>query len=144
MLARQKKQGTRNTVTPQLVCGVDIVEIERFARVLKTGGQQFLRRIYTEAELAFCANRLPQLAARFAAKEAISKALGTGIQGIDWREIEIVSDQYSCPFVSLYGGAAKKAEQNCIVTWAISLSHSQHVAIAFVIASRMETPNGFS
>jgi holo-[acyl-carrier protein] synthase len=144
MLARHKKQKTWKTATPQLVCGVDIVELERFARILKTGGQQFLHRIYTEAELAFCANRLPQLAVRFAAKEAISKALGTGIQGIDWGEIEIVSDQYGCPFVSLYGGAAEKAKQNCIVTWAISLSHSQHVAIAFVVASRMETSTGFS
>jgi len=118
-----------------LSCGVDVVELERFARILKVGGQQFLNRVYTEAELAFCAGRLPQLAARFAGKEAISKTLGTGIRGIHWRDLEVLSDQYGRPFVSLYGCAAARAKQMQLFTWTISLSHSPTFVIAFVLAS---------
>jgi|SRR5579859_1171284 len=120
--------------TPGVTCGVDIVELERFARILNVGGQQFLRCVYTEAEQTFCAGRLPQLAVRFAAKEAVSKALGTGIEGIDWGEIEIRSDRHGCLFVSLYGGAAVRAEQMQLNTWRVSLSHTQHFALAFVVA----------
>jgi holo-[acyl-carrier protein] synthase len=137
MQAKQRKRV--NSPISELVCGVDIVELERFARVLEVGGTRFLHRVYTKAELTFCAGRLPQLAVRFAAKEAISKALGTGIQGgIHWGEMEINSDLHGCPFVSLYGHAAARAEQMHIGTWAVSLSHSPHVAIAFVVASRMK------
>ncbi len=141
MQAKQRKCILSNCSVSELVCGVDIVEIERFARVLEVGGKRFLHRVYTESELTFCADRLPQLAVRFAAKEAISKALGTGIQGIHWGEMEIISDQHGCPFVSLYGRAAARAEQMRIVTWAVSLSHSPHFAIAFVVASRMKRPD---
>jgi holo-[acyl-carrier-protein] synthase len=118
-----------------LVCGVDIVELERFARILNVGGKQFLHRVYTRAELAFCAGRLPQLAVRFAAKEATAKALGTGIGEVDWNEIEVLVDHVGCPFVSLYGHASIRARQIGHLTWAVSLSHSPHLAIAFVIAS---------
>lgn len=120
---------------PALVCGVDIIELERFARILKVGGNQFLYRIYTEAEQAFCADRLPQLAVRFAAKEATAKALGTGIENISWNEIEILVNHSGCPFVSLYGDAAARAKQMLLSKWAVSLSHSPHLAIAFVVAS---------
>lgn len=145
MAAEQLEWMMSHKVSPEFVCGVDIVELDRFSRILKAGGESFLQRIYTESEQTYCANRLPQLAVRFAAKEAISKALGTGIGGgIHWGEIEIVSDQYGCPFVFLYGGAAEKAEHMRISTWAVSLSHSPHFAIAFVIASCGERFKNFS
>ncbi len=127
-------KGFPESLTP-FSCGVDVVELERFTRILKVGGQQFLKRVYTNAELVFCAGRLPQLAARFAGKEAISKALGTGMRGIHWGEMEVLSDQYGCPFVSLYGHAAVRAKQMHLFRWAISLSHSPTFVVAFVIAS---------
>src|SRR5579883_1614600 len=135
MYEYKKSHEMSGRVMPEMTCGVDIVEFERFTQTLKVGGQQFLSRVYTNAELAFCANRLPQLAARFAAKEAVAKALGTGIEGIAWDEIEVIADQSGCPFVSLYGNAATKAEQMQLSTWAVSLSHSSHFAVAFVVAS---------
>jgi holo-[acyl-carrier protein] synthase len=72
----------------QLASGVDIVEIERFSRYIELGGDRFLRRVYSTEELANCRGQVPRLAGRFAAKEAIAKALGTGIRGIGWREME--------------------------------------------------------
>jgi holo-[acyl-carrier protein] synthase len=123
---------------PTLVCGVDIVEIDHFARVLRVGGASFLRRVYTEAELQACAGRLPQLAVRFAAKEAISKALGTGLRGIHCYEMEILATLEGRPFVSLYGSAASRAEQMQICNWTVSLSHSSTFAVAFVIGSCLE------
>jgi holo-[acyl-carrier protein] synthase len=136
MERRSEKHMEAVESNPALVCGVDVIELERFARILKVGGGQFLRRVYTQAEQTLCADRLPQLAVRFAAKEALVKALGTGIRGIGWNEIEILVDQNGCPFVSLYEHAAARAEQMQLSIWAVSLSHSPHLAIAFVVASR--------
>jgi holo-[acyl-carrier protein] synthase len=118
-----------------LACGVDIVDIQHFTRVLKVGGDRFLQHIYTQAELAYCEGRPKQLAARFAAKEAIAKTLGTGIQGLSWLEMEVLSDHNGRPFVSLYGRARVKAEILGLIHWSISLSHSPTCVIAFVVAS---------
>ncbi|MBA2681647.1 MAG: holo-ACP synthase, partial [Ktedonobacteraceae bacterium] len=93
--------------------------------------------VYTDGELALCSDRVPQLAGRFAAKEAISKALGTGVRGIYWDEMEVLSDQYGCPFVSLYGRAAARAEHLRLCSWSVSISHSPTLAIAFVVALRL-------
>ncbi|CAI8007498.1 Holo-[acyl-carrier-protein] synthase [Geodia barretti] len=76
-----------------LVTGVDIIEIERVKRVYAHYGERFLRRIYTDAEAAYCRGRAPQLASRFAAKEAVMKLLGTGVRGVRWRDIEVVRGQ---------------------------------------------------
>jgi holo-[acyl-carrier protein] synthase len=86
--------------------GVDAVEIDRIARSLERFGERFLRRVYTEREVFYCRGRVPELAVRFAAKEAISKALGTGIRGIVWREMEILPDRRGKPLVYLHGAAA--------------------------------------
>ena len=72
-----------------LSVGVDIVELDRVESVLKRWGQRFLDRIFTPNEQAFSRRRIPQLAARFAAKEAVMKALGTGIRGVGWRDVEV-------------------------------------------------------
>lgn len=118
-----------------MVCGVDIVEIESIDQSIRVGGDQFLNRVYTSAELAFCRGRLPQLAARFAAKEAVSKALGTGMRGISWHDIEVVSNKRGHPSISLNGRAAILAERLHFYDWQISISHSPSFAIAFVIST---------
>lgn len=115
--------------------GVDIVEISRVRRVFERHPDRFLRRVFTENEVAHCRGRLPELAVRFAGKEAISKALGTGLRGIRWRDMEILPDRRGKPHVFLHGRAAARAEQLGLSTWAISLSHAQEYAVAFVVAS---------
>jgi holo-[acyl-carrier protein] synthase len=117
-----------------LSVGVDIVEIDRVAGVIARWGERFLRRIYTETELAYCRGRIPELAARFAAKEAITKALGTGILGLAWREMEIVADPLGKPLVRLYGRASARAAAIRLSDFAVSLSHSRDFAVAMVVA----------
>jgi len=114
--------------------GVDIIEIPRVAEALARWGDRFLRRVYTTQELVFCRGRVPELAARFAAKEAVSKALGTGMRGVAWREIEICPDRRGKPLVYLHGRARQRAEALGLDCFAISLSHSKEHAVAFVTA----------
>ena len=118
-----------------LSVGVDIVEIERIAKALARFGDRFLARIYTRAEVDHCRGRVAELAARFAAKEAISKALGTGIRGLTWQEMEILPDPLGQPQVYLHGSALERARALGLTDFAVSLSHSQEYAIAFVVAS---------
>lgn len=119
---------------PGLFCGTDLVELASFGRYLEVGGEHFLRRIFTERELENCGGRLPRLAARFAAKEAVAKALGTGIRGIDWTEMEIRNDMRGRPLLRLHGRAARRAAKLRLSGWTISLSHSEIFALAFVVA----------
>ena len=115
--------------------GVDIIEIERIEAVLRRHGQRFLQRVYTPAEQVYCRGRVPELAVRFAAKEAISKALGTGMRGIAWREMEILGDERGKPVVHLHGRARARAEELGLSEFAVSLSHSRDYAVAFVMAA---------
>lgn len=120
-----------------LSVGVDMIEISRIGDMLNRWGDRFLRRVYTPAEIARCRGRVPELAVRFAAKEAISKALGVGIWGpggIRWHDAEVRSDPLGKPEVTLYGRAAQRAAQLGLNHWAISLSHSDDNAIAMVTA----------
>ncbi|MCI0478135.1 MAG: holo-ACP synthase, partial [Anaerolineales bacterium] len=92
--------------------GVDLIEVERVAAAIARYGERFTRRVFTDGEIAYCAGRVTSLAARFAAKEAASKMLGVGIQhrdGVDWREIEIVSAENGDPNLRLHGKAAARA-----------------------------------
>src|SRR3972149_12304434 len=89
--------------------GVDIVEIDRVERALERWGERFLRRVYTSVEVAFCRGRVHELAARFAAKEAVMKALGTGARGLAWREIEVLPNRRGKPLVHLQGRAQERA-----------------------------------
>lgn len=118
--------------------GVDIIEIDRIKRVTARWGERFLKRVYTEAELGICQTRVPALAVRFAGKEAVMKALGTGRKGVGWREIEVLSNSDGKPLVYLYEKAQKKAEELGLGELAISLSHSREYAIASVIGGRIE------
>ncbi|MFQ5860959.1 MAG: holo-ACP synthase [Dehalococcoidia bacterium] len=119
-----------------LTTGVDIIEIDRIGQVVARWGERFLRRVYTEEELAYCRGRLPQLAARFAAKEAAMKALGTGRYGIAWREVQVVRQQGHAPTLQLHGRALERARSLGIERLALSLSHSREYAVAFVVATR--------
>ncbi len=110
--------------------GVDIIEISRIEEAVRTSGQRFLERIYTTEEIAAYENKLPSLAARFAAKEAVIKALDA--PGISPRDIEVLSAPDGKPLLSLSGKAKKKAEMLGIASLEISLSHSREYAVAFV------------
>jgi len=118
-----------------LSVGVDIIELERMSRALSHARARFLERVYTPAEQVFCRDRQDELAVRFAGKEAISKALGTGLFGISWTEMEILPDSLGKPMVILYGNALARAQELGLTEWSISLSHSDHYAIAMVVAS---------
>jgi holo-[acyl-carrier protein] synthase len=119
-----------------LSTGVDIIEIERVRRAVSRWDERFLKRVYTQAELVFCRGRVPELAVRFAGKEAISKALGTGLFGVSWREMEVLPDARGKPLVHLHGRAAARAAQLGLAEFAISLSHSRDYAVAFVVAGK--------
>ena len=113
--------------------GVDLVEIQRFERALERHGERLLARIFTPRELEQCGGKVQSLAARFAAKEAVSKALGTGIGKVGWREIEIVTLPNGEPQLLLHGEAAHLAHSLGLGIWSISLSHTAKYAVAFVI-----------
>jgi holo-[acyl-carrier protein] synthase len=113
--------------------GVDIIEISRIAEAVDQWGERFLRRVYTEAELALCRRQTPSLAARFAAKEAVVKALGQTDRGIGWRDIEVLAEPGGRPEVELHGRAAEVAAELGVTGLAISLSHSRDNAVAFVV-----------
>lgn len=118
-----------------LQCGIDLIEIERIKSTVERWGDRFLTRIWTQRELFYCRGRVPELAARFAGKEATMKTLGTGVVGIGWREIEILSDRRGKPLVFLHGKAKERADRIGMTTWAISLTHSRDLACAMVVAS---------
>ena len=118
--------------------GVDIIEIHRIAQAVERWGNRFLRRIYTSGELEYCRGRAPQLASRFAAKEAMMKALGTGRHGVDWRDIEVVRRRGGRPTIQLQGRASKVAERMAVSQVALSLSHSQEYAVASIVVEAQE------
>jgi holo-[acyl-carrier protein] synthase len=116
--------------------GIDLIAISRVRRVLERHNDRFLRRVYTPIEVAFCRGRLPELAARFAAKEAVMKALGTGIRGVGWREIEILPDRRGKPLVYLYGRAKERADRIGLTALDVSLTHERDFAAAAVVGVR--------
>ncbi len=116
--------------------GVDMIEISRVARVLQRHPRRFLDRVYTPEEVAFCRGRVPELAARFAAKEAVMKALGTGARSVAWRDIEVLPDRRGKPLVYLYGGAEARAEAIGLHAIDISLSHLADFAVAVVVSAQ--------
>lgn len=118
----------------QLRIGVDIIEVYRIDRAILRHGERFFARFFTAQELIDSNGRTPSLAARYAAKEAVSKALGCGIGKVGWREIEVVRDQFCKPAIQLSGDAQELADQLGIVSWELSLSHTHDHAVAFVTA----------
>jgi len=118
-----------------LKTGVDIIEIPRIQAALVRHGERFLERVFTPAEVAECRGRADALAARFAAKEATTKALGTGIGPVSWREVETLHKRSGEPYIILHGRAQQVADFLGLTTWAVSLSHSRDNAIAVVVAT---------
>ncbi len=112
---------------------IDLIEIPRIKKALDRHGERFLNRIYTKAEIKQTRGNTPELAARFAAKEAASKALGTGIGLISWREIETINEPSGKPQIHLYGKAARIAQKLGYSTWSVSLTHSRDMAAAVVV-----------
>jgi holo-[acyl-carrier protein] synthase len=117
--------------------GVDIVETSRIESSLQKHGERFASRIYTAAERAYCEkfkNRAERLAARFAAKEAAFKALGTGLrEGVHWLDVEITHAASGKPELVLRGRAAEIARGMGVARTAVSISHADRYAIAQVI-----------
>lgn len=114
--------------------GVDLIELERIEGVIRRYGSRFLERVFTSRELAEVGGNPASLAARFAAKEAVAKALGTGIGDVSWQEIEILRGPARQPNLYLSGRATSLAEDLGLDTWSLSLTHNQSQAIAFVVA----------
>jgi len=115
--------------------GVDIIEIPRIAGAIERYGDRFLHRIYTQREIDSYRNRIPSLATRFAAKEAVMKVLGTGFRGIGWHDIEILSDPRGKPVVMLHGRAQARAEAVGIRSVTVSLSDSKEYAVAMALGN---------
>jgi holo-[acyl-carrier protein] synthase len=117
--------------------GIDISEVPRIAESIERFGDRFLKRVFTEGEILYCqskANRVERFAARFAAKEAAMKALGTGwSRGIRWRDIEVVRQPGGRPTIKFHGIAAELASKLNATNVALSLSHTPEQAIASVI-----------
>ena len=124
-----------------LFVGVDIIEIDRIEEAIARWGDRFLGRVYTEAELEVCRGRTPALAVRFAAKEAVMKALGTGTNGVGWQDIEVLPNSDGKPLVFLHRGARKKSEELGMTHLDLSLSHSHHYAVASAVGGRIEDSN---
>ena len=116
--------------------GFDATDIPRVAEVYERYGDRFLRRVFTEGEIAYCTRRrnpVPHLAGRFAAKEAAMKALGTGhSRGVLWKDIEVFR-QGGPPQLRLHGGAARRAEQMGVQRSLLTITHSDALAMAQVI-----------
>lgn len=116
--------------------GIDIIEIKRIERLF-SANEGFLKKIYTENEVAYCngrKNKYQHFAARFAAKEAMFKALGTGWAGtMKWNDIELLNDELGRPYLNLYGSVKKTADEKRIGAIAVSVSHCQDYAIAQVL-----------
>ena len=113
--------------------GVDIVDIRRIRKSYERYGEKFLRRVLTDAEIGYCKKKkdmMPSVAARFAAKEAVSKALGTGMaRGFSWKCVEVVNDDFGRPSLHILDRSLGISDEQI----RISLSHSSEYAVAFVL-----------
>ena len=114
--------------------GVDIIEVERIDKAILRHGQRFFDRFYTAQELIDSKGHTPALAARFAAKEAVAKAMGTGIGDVGWKEIEIVNGPRRRPLLRLHGQAERLSDSMGLQSWAVSLSHTHEHAVAVAVA----------
>jgi holo-[acyl-carrier protein] synthase len=116
--------------------GVDLIERSRVMRSYTRFGERFLRRVFTDTELEQASNQIERLVGRFAAKEACSKALGTGMITVAWREIEIIRGTGGKPVIRLHGRAAARAQKLGLTAFDVSISDTQDHAMAVVVAVR--------
>jgi holo-[acyl-carrier protein] synthase len=119
--------------------GVDLVKVDRLARVVERYGERFLKRVFTDREIAYCQTRakqgIYQFAQRFAAKEAFSKALGVGLRqgGIRWRDVEVLPDPRGKPEIHVAGRAARLCKEMDIRGMHLSLTDEDNLAVAMVV-----------
>jgi holo-[acyl-carrier protein] synthase len=117
--------------------GIDIAEVPRIARSIARFGDRFIQRVFTDGEIRYCnskANRVERYAARFAAKEAAMKAIGTGWNyGVTWRDVEVSRIPGGRPTIRFHGKAAEFANKIGARNVALSISHTEQIAIAQVI-----------
>jgi holo-[acyl-carrier protein] synthase len=121
--------------------GVYLIEIERIRQAMDRHGERFFARFFTPLEREQAGDIPARLAARFAAKEATAKALGTGIGDVCWVDIEVFSDERGRPHLRLYRAAAQLATELGLDHWQVSLSHTHEHAIAFVAAMAADQPH---
>jgi holo-[acyl-carrier protein] synthase len=114
--------------------GVDMVEISRLERINPRIRQRFLQRVFTPHELKEAGGDLAELAGRFAVKEAVSKALGTGIGKVHWQDIETRDGPWGAPVLHLYGTASQVADALHLAEWSVSISDTREHAIAIAVA----------
>ena len=119
--------------------GIDLVEVPRIAKMIADHGQHFLERCFTDAERTYCASHVRSaavhFAGRFAVKEAVMKALGTGWRGqIAWTDMEVLNDGAGKPVLTLTGESARIAAELGITRWHVSISHTDSLAMASAIA----------
>jgi len=123
--------------------GTDICSVQRIADSYARFGKRFAQRILTDAEATYVfgrdRNMAQRFAARFAAKEAIAKALGTGWNGIGWKEVEVTRKPSGEPGIVLHGRAAQRASSLGLTNFEVSLSHEKEYATAFVVAYGQKT-----
>lgn len=112
-----------------------MIEVARIERGVQRHGDRFYRRFFTPQEIAYCQGRFPSLAGRFAVKEAVGKALGTGIGDVSWTEIEVVCDDRGRPELVLHHQAQALAQSLGLTEWSISISHTDTHAIGFAVAT---------
>lgn len=112
-----------------------MLEVDRMQKAIDRHGEKFLQRIFTERELEQLRDDVPSLTARWAAKEAVAKALRTGIGDVSWQEIEILRGPSREPVLFLYGAAKKLAQKEGIENWSLSISHTLDYAVAMVVAT---------
>jgi holo-[acyl-carrier protein] synthase len=117
--------------------GIDIVETPRIAGMIERHGDRFIERTYTEGEIAYCRGRkrmVEHFAARWAAKEAASKAFGTGIAaGIHWKDIEVLNEPSGQPRILFHGNAAKLADERGVTSVNLSITHTEGYSAAVVV-----------
>ena len=114
--------------------GIDLIEVERFRSQKPEIRKRFIARVYTETEQAYCGENDQHLAGRFAAKEAVAKALGCGIGAVSWQEIEILNDEAGMPVLHLHGKASERARELGLTLWSVSITHVKEYAAASVSA----------
>jgi len=114
--------------------GIDIVEIHRLEEINPAIRARFIERVFTPLEQELTHGSYASLAGRFAAKEAVSKALGTGIGRVNWRHIEIRRGPAGEPLLQLHGFAREVAERLGLTTWSVSISHGREHAVAVAVA----------
>jgi holo-[acyl-carrier protein] synthase len=124
----------------EILSGIDLVEIDRLVNLNPQIFSRFISRVFTPQEREEASSRFEYYAGHFAAKEAVTKVLRTGIGEIHWQHIEILRGQEGEPILKLYGPAEFQAKKMCISSWSISISHSKTQAIAVAVALIESSP----